>query len=42
MKLYLFSTTFTQFTHEIEKEEQIAFLDVLLKREEDGKLQTSV
>ena len=31
-----------QFTHGIEKEEQIAFLDVLLKREEDGKLQTSV
>ena len=31
-----------QFTHEIKKEEQIAFLDILLKREEDGKLQTSV
>ena len=31
-----------KFTHEIEKEEQIAFLDVLLKREEDGTLQTSV
>jgi hypothetical protein len=31
-----------KFTHEIEDEGSIAFLDVLLKREESGKIQTSV
>ena len=31
-----------KFTHEIEKDEQIAFLDVLLKKEQDGNLQTKV
>ena len=31
-----------KFTHEIEQEQQIAFLDVLLTKEENGTLQTSV
>ena len=31
-----------KFTHEVENEQQIAFLDVLLTKEENGKVQTSV
>ena len=31
-----------KFTHEIEKEKKIAFLDVLLKKLEDGSIETSV
>ena len=31
-----------KFTHEIEKEGKIAFLDVLIKREESGTIQTTV
>ena len=31
-----------KFTHEMEHQQQIAFLDVLLKKQQDGTLQTSV
>ena len=31
-----------KFTHEVEKDQQIAFLDVMLTKEENGKVQTSV
>ena len=31
-----------KFTHEVESEQKIAFLDVLLRNEENGKVQTSV
>ena len=31
-----------KFTHEVEEEQKIAFLDVLLHKEENGSVQTSV